>query len=73
MPPELENKAAEYLVPKQLRAEFDNELWTWIDNGRMIPYPEEECALQQGPDSVIGSVASKQTKSLSGQGLSGAQ
>ncbi len=22
--PELENKAAEYLVPKQLRAEFDN-------------------------------------------------
>ena len=27
-PPELENKAAEYLVPKQLRAEFDNELRT---------------------------------------------
>ena len=25
-PPELENKASEYLVPKQLRAEFDNEL-----------------------------------------------
>ena len=41
-PPELGNKAAEYLVPKQLRAEFDNELRTWIDNGWMIPYPEEE-------------------------------
>ena len=34
-PPELENKAAEYLVPKQLRAEFNNELQTWIDNGWM--------------------------------------
>ena len=32
-PPELENKAAEYLVPKQLRVEYDNELRTWIDNG----------------------------------------
>ena len=43
MPPELENKAAEYLVPKQLRAEFDNELRNWIDNSWMILYPEEEC------------------------------
>ena len=42
-PPKLENKAAEYLVPKQLRAEFNNELQTWIDNGWMILYPEEEC------------------------------
>ena len=33
MPPELENKAAEYLVPKQLRAEFNNVLRTWINNG----------------------------------------
>ena len=59
-PLELENKATEYLVPKQLRAEFDNELRTWIDNGWMIPYPEEECRPPQGPDSVNGCVASKQ-------------
>ena len=26
LPPELENKSTEYLVPKQLRVEFDNEL-----------------------------------------------
>ena len=44
MPPELENKAAEYLVPKKLMAEFDNELQTWIDNSWLIPYQEEECA-----------------------------
>ena len=42
-PPKLKNKATEYLVPKQLRAEFDNELHTWIDNGWMIRCPEEEC------------------------------
>ena len=30
-PPKLENKATENLVPKPLRAEFDNEFWTWID------------------------------------------
>ena len=40
-PLKLENKATEYLVAKQLRAEFDNELPTWIDNGWVIPYPEE--------------------------------
>ena len=48
-PPELENKAAVYLVLKQLRAEFDNELRTWIDNGWMILYPEEECDEKKKP------------------------
>ena len=42
-PPELKNKATEYLIPKQLRVEFDNELRPWIDNGWMILYPKEEC------------------------------
>ena len=73
MPPKLENKAVEFLVPKQLREEFNNELQTWIDNGWMIPYPEEECGPPQGPDSVNSCVASKQTKSPSSHGLSGAQ
>ena len=71
--PELENKGAKYLVPKQLRADFNNELRTWIDNGQMILYPGEECGPPQGPDSINGCVASKQAKSLSGHGLLGAQ
>ena len=70
-PPELENKAAEYLVPKQLKAEFDNELRTWIDNGWMTPYPEEECGTPKGLIPLMAVLqANKQTKSPSGHGLS---
>ena len=72
-PPELENKAAEYLVPKQLRTEFDNELRTWIDNGWMIPYPEEECGPFKGLIPLMAVLQANKQQSPSGHGLSGAQ
>ena len=59
-PPELENKAAEYLVPKQLRA----ELRTWIDNGWMILYPEEECGPPKGLIPLMAVLQQTNKKSI---------
>ena len=36
------NKVPEYPVSAQLRQEYRHELETWLNNGWLLPYPEEE-------------------------------
>ena len=48
-PPEkLSNRVPEYNVPARARAEYDRELRTWISNGWLVPYPEEELGPPKG-------------------------
>ena len=42
-PPEkLYNRVLEYTIPARARAEYDKELQNWIDNGWLVPYPEDK-------------------------------
>ena len=42
-PPEkLYNRVPEYTIPVKARAEYDKELQNWIDNGWLVPYPEDK-------------------------------
>ena len=42
-PPEkLYNRVPEYTIPARTRAEYDKELKIWIDNGCLVPYPEDK-------------------------------
>ena len=43
------NKVPEYLVSAQVRQEYCQELETWLNNGWLLPYPEEEL----GPPKVL--------------------
>ena len=49
-PPEkLYNRVPEYTIPVRARAEYDKELQNWIDNGWLVPYPEDKL----GPPKVL--------------------
>ena len=55
-PPErLYNRVLEYTIPARARAEYDKELQNWIDNGWLVPYPEDKLGPQKVPDSINGS------------------
>ena len=42
-PPEkLYNRVPEYTIPARACAEYDKELQNWIDNGWLVPYPEDK-------------------------------
>ena len=42
-PPEkLYNRVPEYTIPARTRAEYEKELQNWIDNGWLVPYPEDK-------------------------------
>ena len=48
-PPEkLYNKVLEYTIPARARAEYDKELQNWIDNGWLVPYPEDKLGPLKG-------------------------
>ena len=48
-PPEkLYNRVPEYKIPTRARAEYNKELQAWIDNGWLVPYPEEELGPPKG-------------------------
>ena len=49
-PPEkLYNRLPEYTISARARAEYDKELQNWIDNGWLVPYPEDKL----GPPKVL--------------------
>ena len=55
-PPEkLYNRVPEYNIPVRARAEYDKELQNWIDNGWLVPYPEDKLGPPEGPDPINGS------------------
>ena len=48
-PPEkLYNRIPEYTIPARARAEYDKELQNWIDNGWLVPYPENKLCPPKG-------------------------
>ena len=48
-PPEkLYNRILEYTIPAKACAEYDKELQTWIDNGWLVPYPEDKLGPPKG-------------------------
>ena len=48
-PPEkLYNRVPEYTIPARARAEYDKELQNWIDNGWLVPYPEDKLGPPKG-------------------------
>ena len=48
-PPEkLYNRVPEYTIPVRARAEYDEELQNWIDNGWLVPYPENKLGPPKG-------------------------
>ena len=49
-PPEkLYNRVVEYTITARTRAEYNKELQNWIDNGWLVPYPEDKL----GPPKVL--------------------
>ena len=48
-PPEkLYNRKPEHTIPARTRAEYDKELQNWIDNGWLVPYPEDKLGPLKG-------------------------
>ena len=48
-PPEkLYNRVPEYTIPARAHAEYDKEQQNWIDNGWLVPYPEDKLGLLKG-------------------------
>ena len=48
-------KSSEYTIPARACAEYDKELRNWIDNGWLVPYPEDKLGPLEGPDPFNGS------------------
>ena len=44
----MKNTIAEYAVPKEIRTEYEKELESWIANGWLIPYSEEQLGPPKG-------------------------
>ena len=44
----VKNKLSEYPAPAQIQREYDWELKVWIDNGWLLPYPEDELRPPKG-------------------------
>ena len=44
----LYNRVPEYTIPVRARAEYDKELQNWIDNGWLVPYPEDKLGPPKG-------------------------
>ena len=42
------NKVLEYPMSTQVRQEYHHELETWLNNGWLLPYPEEELSTSKG-------------------------
>ena len=40
-PKKLYDRVPEYTIPARTRAEYEKELQNWIDNGWLVPYPED--------------------------------
>ena len=47
-PAKFQNSVAEYHVPCQIRAAYEKELRTWINDGWLIPYPYEKLGPPKG-------------------------
>ena len=47
-PAALKNRLAEYTIPIHLQEEYNRELQSWIDNGWLLPYPEDELGPPKG-------------------------
>ena len=52
-PATLRNRLREYPALKQLREEYDRELQTWIDNGWLLLYPDDELGPAKGLISLM--------------------
>ena len=44
----LYNRVPEYTIPVRARAEYDEKLQNWIDNGWLVPYPEDKLGSLKG-------------------------
>ena len=49
MPERLHNGVSEYIVVVEIWEDHEQELWTWMSNGWLVPYPEEKL----GPPKVL--------------------
>ena len=47
-PEKLYNRVPENTIPARARAEYDKELQNWIDNGWLVPYPEDKLGPRKG-------------------------
>ena len=62
-PPEkLYNRVPEYTIPEWARAEYDEELQNWIDNGWLVPYPEDKLAPSKGLILLIAVIQQNKQK-----------
>ena len=48
LPEKLYNRVPEYTIPVRACAEYDKELQNWIDNGWLVPYPEDKLEPPKG-------------------------
>ena len=47
-PERLHNEVSEYPVAAEIRNEYTQELYTWIGNGWLVPYPEDKLGPPKG-------------------------
>lgn len=57
----LKTRLSEYPAPAHIWAEYNQELQTWIQNGWLLPYPEDELG---SPKSMILLMAALQENKL---------
>ena len=48
-PEALDNRVAEYPVVAEIQEDYERELHTWMSNGWLVPYKEEELGPTKGP------------------------
>ena len=62
-PPEkLYNRVPEYTIPSRARAEYDKELQKWIDNGWLVPYPEDKLGPLKGSIPLMAVIQQNKQK-----------
>ena len=62
-PPEkLYKRVPEYTIPERARAEYDKELQNWIDNGWLVPYPEDKLGPPKGLIPLIAVIQQNKQK-----------
>ena len=61
-PERLHNEVSEYPVATEIRNEYMQELHTWIDNGWLVPYPEDKLGPPKGLILLIAVMQLNKTK-----------
>ena len=56
-PEELDNRVAKYPIAEEIQDDYKRELRSWMSNGWLVPYKEEELGLLQRDDPPDGCTA----------------